>query len=378
MASFRILLISIVMVAGWQSTLVAAAGTVPQDFTVWSVGGSWTCGGRPTSITQDGHNHLLFTNENGLRSKGSFLNTDTVVATEWENGLRGSVQDGGNTIQWANGTVWYRNQTGYGQSGSLPSLSDAWICDGKPTSITQDAGGNLVFTNQMGWKSKGRFADAATVIATEWENGLRGSLQDGGNTIRWANGTAWFRSGPTGVRLNPTESLLGGVPSQGRLPSLGGAWICDGKPTSITQDGSGNLVFTNQMGMKSKGRFADAGAVIATEWENGLRGSLQDGGNTIRWANGTAWFRSSPAAGAAVTPSLAGVWTCDGRPTSITQDGSGNLVFTNQMGMKSKGRFADASTVIATEWENGLRGSLQDNGNTIRWANGTAWYRGNR
>lgn len=42
------------------------------------------------------------------------------------------------------------------------------------------------------WVSKGRFAGAGTVIATNWENGLAGSLQDNNNTIRWANGTTWY------------------------------------------------------------------------------------------------------------------------------------------------------------------------------------------
>ena len=52
----------------------------------------------------------------------------------------------------------------------------------------------MVFTNEMGWKSSGTFANATTVIATDWEGGLRGTLQDNGKTIRWTNGTAWFRA----------------------------------------------------------------------------------------------------------------------------------------------------------------------------------------
>jgi hypothetical protein len=52
----------------------------------------------------------------------------------------------------------------------------------------------------MGWRSSGSFANATTVIATEWEGGLRGALQDNGNTIRWANGTVWFRSAAASFR----------------------------------------------------------------------------------------------------------------------------------------------------------------------------------
>jgi hypothetical protein len=75
----------------------------------------------------------------------------------------------------------------------LLSLGGAWTSNGRSTSITQDSNGRLLFTNEMGWKSSGSFANATTVVATDWEGGLRGSLQNNGNTIRWANGTAWFR-----------------------------------------------------------------------------------------------------------------------------------------------------------------------------------------
>jgi hypothetical protein len=110
---------------------LAVAGSMPsnmeehpasngQGFTVWSIGGAWTCDGRPTSITQDGSGNLVFTNQMGGLSKGRFLNTDTVIATEWEGGLHGSVQDGGKTIRWANGTVWSRSLSGAGTPPPLP------------------------------------------------------------------------------------------------------------------------------------------------------------------------------------------------------------------------------------------------------------------
>ena len=165
--------------------------------------------------------------------------------------------------------------------------------------------------------------------------------------------------------------LLAAALSAQTPPSIGGAWTCAGRPTSISQDAGGRLVFTNEYGQKSSGSFANATTVIATDWEGGLRGALQDNGNTIRWANGTAWSRSA----ASTTTTLAGAWTSAGRPASISQDAGGRLVFTNEYGQKSSGSFANATTVIATDWEGGLRGALQDNGNTIRWANGTAWSR---
>jgi hypothetical protein len=79
-----------------------------------------------------------------------------------------------------------------------PSLAGAWTINGQPTSITQDNGGNLVFTNERGDQSAGSFADSATVVASGW-GGLRGSIENGGNTIRWANGTVWLRRGAAGT-----------------------------------------------------------------------------------------------------------------------------------------------------------------------------------
>jgi hypothetical protein len=96
---------------------------------------------------------------------------------------------------------------------------------------------------------------------------------------------------------------------------------------------------------------------------------------TYRRVDGSA--PPSPGTPGAVTTaptSLGGAWNDAGQAASITQDGR-SLVFTNRMGMRSRGTIADATTVVATEWENGLRGTLTDNGNTIRWANGTVWYR---
>lgn len=71
-------------------------------------------------------------------------------------------------------------------------------------------------------------------------------------------------------------------------------------------------------------------------------------------------------------PQISGTWDNAGKPASITQNSRNNLVFPSRNGLRSSGPFAD---VIATNREGGLHGSLQDNGETIRWANGTVWYR---
>ncbi len=156
-------------------------------------------------------------------------------------------------------------------------------------------------------------------------------------------------------------------------PQISGTWNDAGKPSSITQDASNNLVFTNGAGMRSNGRFADATTVIATNWEGGLRGKLTNNNTTIQWANGTTWTRTAPS----TVPWIGGGWADAGQNATVEQDFNdrSKLVFVNRMGWRSKGTFVNATTVIATEWEGGLRGALTDNGETIRWTNGTAWYR---
>jgi hypothetical protein len=54
---------------------------------------------------------------------------------------------------------------------------------------------------------------------------------------------------------------------------------------------------------------------------------------------------------------------------------AGLLVFTNENGNRAEGRFTSPTEVEATEW-GGLRGTIEDDGNTIRWDNGGAWQKG--
>jgi|APFre7841882654_1041346.scaffolds.fasta_scaffold157969_1 hypothetical protein len=78
-------------------------------------------------------------------------------------------------------------------------------------------------------------------------------------------------------------------------------------------------------------------------------------------------------------PDLSGTWYMRGpinvgMPCKISQDGS-TLNFVNEVGGKSAGKFVDSKTVIATDWENGLRGDISENGTRIDWANNSWWTR---
>jgi hypothetical protein len=76
---------------------------------------------------------------------------------------------------------------------------------------------------------------------------------------------------------------------------LSGPWICydlcqvPGASATIKQDGA-NLIFTNEVGARSGGRWVNSSQVIATDW-NGLLGDLSYGGRVIQWHNPTRWVR---------------------------------------------------------------------------------------
>ena len=171
---------------------------------------------------------------------------------------------------------------------------------------------------------------------------------------------------------SPGHSLV--VSGQASNRDLAGNWESKYQPdsnwadTSITQEGQ-SLTFHNERGGKSKGRFLSSNEVVADEWENGLRAKVTDGGNRLEWANGSVWRRRE-------TPLLAGNWEINKgkwERTTIRQDGR-RLWFTNEFGDTSEGVFESQTRVRATKWEGGL-GATIENGNTIKWDNGTIWRR---
>jgi len=189
--------------------------------------------------------------------------------------------------------------------------------------------------------------------------------------------------------------LFGAALSAPTPPSIGGVWTSAGRPASISQDAGGRLVFTNEYGQKSSGSFANATTVIATEWEGGLRGALQDNGNTIRWANGTAWSRSAAASFTGGSPApthdlgatlvvihpsvCTAIWTRTqpGVYDSVTVcQGPGNASFRETLTVQSY----DGKTVIINRPGYGqFRGTLSADQRTVRgtcdWAGCTPNFR---
>lgn len=156
--------------------------------------GNWYFGGNPQTpklpqIALAADNKLEFRNERGEPSSGTRRSDTNVQAMDWGN-LNGELRQKGRFLLWANGTWWSRDAF-----GQLPAenakriLAGSWRIGGKPCSIT-GPNEQLTFTNEYGASSRGKLADPATVVATDWGN-LRGRLLEGGSFILWENGTWW-------------------------------------------------------------------------------------------------------------------------------------------------------------------------------------------
>ena len=159
-------------------------------------------------------------------------------------------------------------------------------------------------------------------------------------------------------------------------PSIGGRWYMGGPydigmPCSIEVSGN-SIEYINEKNQKSSGKFIDSTTIVASEWENGLKGHITDNGKRINWDNGTWWVRDNPN-------SIKGTWYMAGSinigmPCSIEVSGN-SIEFINEKNQKSSGYFIDSTTVIATDWENGLKGHITDNNKRINWENKSWWTR---
>jgi len=99
---------------------------------------------------------LTFVNEYGMRSSGSFVDGTTVVASDWEGGLRGTLRDGNQIIAFGNGAFWERMKRGSTGEVNIqyPDLSGTWYGydprtgnKGNPQSISQNSE-NLPFIDE--------------------------------------------------------------------------------------------------------------------------------------------------------------------------------------------------------------------------------------
>jgi hypothetical protein len=103
-----------------------------QDFGAGRISGDWCAQGDKTkrcSISSNGA-FLTFTNENGSKSTGHFVNMQQTVfsADEWQF-VQGTLSPDGLRIDWTNGTYWMRCGSS-GGGGRRPNLDGTWYRDG--------------------------------------------------------------------------------------------------------------------------------------------------------------------------------------------------------------------------------------------------------
>jgi hypothetical protein len=193
---------------------------------------------------------LVFVNQGGGRSAGHFTTPEQVAANDWN--LTAEIQDNGSILRWSNGAVWRKlDLSGTWHEGDLLHLSSVY-----------EALPDVVFVNQGGGRSAGRFATPEQVAATDWN--LTATVEDHGSILRWSNGAVW------------------------RKLDLSGTWH-EGNllhPSSVSQSGP-NLIFVNQGGGTSAGRFAGPDKVKAIDWN--LTAEVQENGSVLRWSNGAVW-----------------------------------------------------------------------------------------
>jgi YD repeat-containing protein len=139
----------------------------------------------------------------------------------------------------------------------------------------------------------------------------------------------------------------------------------------VTQIVSGRdgLEARNEQGQVSRLQWDGARSVIALDWQGGLRGEFRN--DRIQWANGTFWSRD----GLSQQSGMEGVWYSGGDRNRVSQIVSGRdgLEARNEKGQVSRLQRDGARTVVALDWEGGLRGEFRND--RIQWANGTFWSR---
>lgn len=129
------------------ATSGVAQGGYPDITGIWYMGGPYN-EGMSCQILHNG-NALIFINERGDQSAGGFVDSGTVVASDWQ-GLQGRISDGGKRIDWSNGTWWARTkQEGNVQAQGTPTSGMDGGCH------TDPATGNIICVDSFGNPGRG-------------------------------------------------------------------------------------------------------------------------------------------------------------------------------------------------------------------------------
>ena len=160
-------------------------------------------------------------------------------------------------------------------------------------------------------------------------------------------------------------------PSDGSAAGLDGRWYHDGAPTRILVAPDGrSITIVNEFGQRSDGYAADPQILVIPSLA--ITGRVSKDGRRITWTNGTEWRRESSVPGPTVN--INGRWFRNGQPTSIdvARDGR-NFTIIQEWGLRATGRITGNGELIVPAW--GVTGQVKQNGQRIKWSNGTEWTR---
>ncbi|MFM6724572.1 MAG: Calx-beta domain-containing protein, partial [Dolichospermum sp.] len=357
----------------------------------------------PASVTEDGTANLIYTfTRTGATTNALTVNysiAGTADATDYTGATPGTgktitfaagsatatltIDPTADTTIEANETVALTQATGTGYTNGttkpvtgtitnndLPTITLAVA----PASVTEDGTGNLVYTfSRTGATTSAltvNYSIAGTADATDYTGATPGT----GKTITFAIGssTATLTIDPTAdTTIEPNETValtlatgtgytigtttaVTGTITNDDLPSITLAV----SPASVTEDGTGNLVYTfSRTGATTSAltvNYCIAGTAEATDYTGATPGT----GKTITFAAGsaTATLTIDPTADTTIeanetvaltlatgtgytigtTTAVTGTITNDDLPSitlavapaSVTEDGTGNLVYT--------------------------------------------------
>ena len=154
---------------------------------------------------------------------------------------------------------------------------------------------------------------------------------------------------------------------------LDGRWYHDGAPTRILVAPDGrSITIVNELGQSSDGYAADPRNLAIPSL--GITGKVSKDGRRISWTNGTEWKRESSMPGPIPSVNISGRWFRNGQPTSIdvARDGR-NFTIVQEWGMRATGRITGNGELSVPAW--GVTGRVKENGQRIKWSNGTEWTR---
>lgn len=140
----------------------------------------------------DNGGQLTLTSPDGNRSRATYSDAATIVATDW-NGT-GAISPDARRIDWSNGSYWLAEgpapSAGRAITGSWTAVVPAKNFRRGGYRITENAG-TLTFVNWDGTTFTGRYLDEGTIVAGN--DNVTGKISPDGKRIDWSNASYWER-----------------------------------------------------------------------------------------------------------------------------------------------------------------------------------------